>query len=760
LRDKIAKDYQSKFNEKENSFKSEIRYLTLERDEKEYARQETRTELDAANDQLDQMSKQSKKLESDLHAARKEKLAVEAKLEAAQQPDPSKLAETAGLKEQLRQKTEELQSKTRDYAELERQFTDVSDKATHLQGIHDQLQSEVSQHEPTIERMRQETDRRISEMRQDTQKTLQLTQDQASTLQQEKQSLLSKLEQSRANETELNKAQANYSAEREKLRQQLADMRTAKEAKESEVLRVQADYTERTRKLTERHRTEIDDWSRRLTQTDAALKEAEAKLRLSEDQFQAKLVSDRKRAEDNLLQVEQKYKAALQAATKQSGIGQQHVSQSSVIQGSPSTGLQNIHAAKTWKKVSRQSNSVLNITGASTAQSSTSTSKPSSIFQAEVSQTQRERTNLSPTLFDEHAGADDLFDDETGLSLAGHESELVPETQEVGSLSMPQDVFDERLAQASQHDRKRQDPSSTDFSSIASEELRQMQKETQPMSKSMLRGHDHSSSKHGSSQLSAKETPMPSDSVSVAGSRSSHSNERPRSQANTASRMMPPPNNISHHFPSRNQAQDGATRVSSRHALYDQTGQKFSSSGTSTPDFMRPSSSRSKQTYSHDPRNFVRTGSRQSTPRAIEQGHTEKRKSSTSQTERDTAVKKQRTSSQSYPVVSSSASRAHSPYTSKSSVVGSRLKTQAGPAYAQGAASTSSRSKTQASSSSIPPRTSSQIPSSSDVYSSRRQQHSSSQVQAAAPTRRTSTRLTRSKSKYSPFRWSTSGADC
>jgi hypothetical protein len=665
------------------------------------------------------------------------------------------LAETATLKEQLRQTTEELRSKTQDYTELERRCTEMSNKATHLQGMQDQLQAQVSQHASAMENARQEADRRVSEMRQDTQKTLQLTQDQASTLEQEKQSLLSKLEQSRLNEAELNKTQATFLAEREKLLQQLAGMRAIKEAKEVETPRVEADYTERNRKPTVRHGTEIEDWSRRLTQTDAALKEAEAKLRLSEDQFQAKLASDRKRAEDNLLQVEQKYKTALQAATKLSSIDQQHASQSSVDQDRPLTRPLETHAGKTRKKLNRQNNSVFNNAGASTTQSSTPTGNPSSIFQA-----QRERTELSPTLFDEHTGGDDLFDDENCLFLIGRESDYVPKIQEVGGLSLPQNVFDERLAQASQQERKRQKSSSTDFSSISSEELRQMQKEAQPVSTSMLRGLEYSSSKHDSSQVGAKETPMRSDNVSVAGSRSSQSNERPRSQANTASRMMPPPNNESHHFRSRNQAQDGGT-VSSRHALFNKSGQKFSSNGTSTPDFMHPPSSVRKQTYSgHDPRNFIRTGSRQRTPRVMEQGHTEKRKSSTDQSERETAVKKQRTSSQAYPVVSSSASRNYSPFNSRSSVVGSRSTTQADPAYVQGATSTSSRSKTQASSSSIQPRTSSQIPSSSDGYSSRRQQPSSSQFQAASPMRRISTRLTRSKSKYSLLYPSTPSASC
>jgi hypothetical protein len=720
--------------------------------EKVHAQQKLRNDLDAANNQLDQLSKKNKTLEFDLNAVRKEQLVTEAKLKAAQQSNPSRVAEMTNLEEQLRQKQEELKSKARDYADLERQFTDMSNKATHVQGLHNQLQAQLAQQFPKIENTRQEADRRISEVRQDAQDTLQHSQDQASTLQQEKQSLLSRLEQARSNEAKLNNAQAAFSTEREKLHQRLIDIRTANEGKEADLIRIQADTTEQNRKLTEKHRTEIDDWSRRLTQTDAALKEAEAKLRLSDDQFQAKLASDRKKAEENLLQVEQKYKIALQAATKQSALDQQRSSQSSVVPDNPSTALQNIHAGKARKKLSRHNNSLLNITGTSTASSGTHTSKTSSIiFRTKVPQTQRERTELSPNLFDEQLGVDDVFDDENDLSIIDHDFQFVPETQEVGSLSMLQEVFDERLAQASHHEAERQNLRSTDLSSIGSEDLSQMQKDVQSVSTPMLRGHDHISSKPGSSQLSARETPVRSDNNSVAGSLSSQSLERPRSQANMASRMMPPPDNVSHHFQSRNQAQGSSAKVSSRHGVLDKTSQKFSSSGTSTPDFMHPPSSVSKQTYSqHDCRNFPRNEPRQSTPRAMEQSRTEKRKSSTSQTERETAMKKQRTSSQAYSVVPSSASRNYSPYISRASAVGSRSKTHAGPAaaYAQGASSTNFRSKTPASSSNIQPRTSSHVPSSSDAYSSRRQQPSSSQIQAAAPMRRTSSRITRSTSEY------------
>ncbi|KAF1938941.1 hypothetical protein EJ02DRAFT_353412 [Clathrospora elynae] len=588
--------------------------------------------------------------------------------------------------------------------------------------------------------MRQEADYQLSEARQDARSTLQLARDQISTLQQEKRDLLSRFEQTRSNEAKLNNAQTTSSTERDGLQQQLTELRAAKDA---ETLSIRADAAEKNQKLTDSHRTDIGDWSRRLTQTSAALKEKEAEVRRFREESRLKLNSDRRVAETKLLQVEQSYRKQLEEAKAQSSRDQQQASQSSVVDETPSRPLQNIHAGKNRKKVSRQNHSMLNVAGDSNTQSDYAVG-PSQITQTEVSQTRREAPKVYQSLFEEDAGAEELLD-EFSLSLVNREVEQVPETQEFGGLSMSLDDFDQRINQASHHPTKHQNTSSTDLSIISSDEMDQIQRDAQPMSTLMLRGYDRSSSKHND----AMETPMRSDNVSVSDSHSSHSHDRPRSQANTASRLMPPPGNVSHHSQPRDQSQGAGAKVASRRPMYEKIGQKLNSNGKSSPDFMHPPSSASKHTYGqHDTRNSARNEPRPSTPQAMEQSHTQKRKSSNSRTERETTVKKQRTSSQSYPTISPSGSRSQSPYLTRPSVVGSRLKTQTGLSYAQDPSLTAtSRSKTQASSSSVPPRASSRLPSSSEMYSSCRQQPSSSQVQGAGPTRRTSSRLKkRSKS--------------
>ncbi|KAF1829285.1 hypothetical protein BDW02DRAFT_561435 [Decorospora gaudefroyi] len=743
MREKITQDFRRNLTEKEDHFKSEFCRLKLESEGKEQLLQNLHNELHGANDQLEQLSKRIETLESDLHDARKEQLATEAKLKVTQQASPLKSTEMASLKEQLRQQTEELESRTRAYAELERQCANANSRATDIQASNNQLQAQVSQQLSAIENMRQETDRHVSEAQQDAQSTIQLVRDKASILEQEKQNLLSGLEQARANEAKLNNALSTLSVDEENMRQQLAELRTARDAKDADIARIQADAAEQNRELAKDHSTEIYKWSRRLTQTDAALKEAEARSRLVEDQFQAKIAADRKLAEEQLLQVEHRYQAALQAAEKQINLSQGYASQSSVVEGKPRKALQNIHSGDNRKKVNRQNHSVLNIVGPLRARS-TQASEPSPLFRAEVSQI--EEPGHFPTLFEENARAENSLDEEDDLLLVGHRSDPISETQDVRGPSMLQEVFDEKLAQASHYDKERHDTSSTGFTSIASEELTQMHRDTQSMPTTMLRGRDHSSSEEHSSQKMTGETLPQSDSISMAGSGSSDSHDRPRSQANTASRMMPPPDNGSHHVQSRNQIEGVGIKTFSRDRMIDIAGARLSSSGTSTPDFVHPPSSASRQTYSkHDLRNSARDGSQQRTSRGIEQRQTEKRKCAT---ERDTADKKQRTSSQSHSVVSSSSSRKNFPYTARSPDAGPRSNKQTGPAYSHKSSSAMSNSKNQASSSSSQTRTSAHPLSSSDLDSSRRRMPQSSQMQAVAATGRTSSRLTRSKSMY------------
>lgn len=305
---------------------------------------------------------------------------------------------------------------------------------------------------------------------------------------------------------------------------------------------------------------------------------------------------------------------------------------------------------------------------------------------------------------------------------------------------MSQDFFAERLAQATPQQAGPRAASPTELSEMDSDELTRLQKEVQSVPASKLRGCNNNISKPEGSRSTARVAPVRSDGVSADGSHSSHSQERPRSQANTASRMMPPPTGTPHQSQTRDDDRIDKGKITAHHANHVGIGQKPRNSGTSTPDFIHSGASMSKQTYSiREPKTSAHLESRDS-------GRSEKRKTFSSQSERESAPKRQRNLSPTRSTISSSSIQGHSPYTSRSSVIGTRS-TESRSSHTKGVVSTSSRGKSQARSSGIQSRTSSSIPSSGEAQSARQQR----MLQARkTPQRRSSSRITRSKSECIP----------
>lgn len=685
----MAKDYESRSVEKERSLKSEIDRLTTERDEKENARQEVSVNLDAADTQIDKLEEKIRRLES-------------------------KALETTKIQEQLRQTTEELHTKSRSYAELSRRCDEKAEKIFELQGLLDKSQAQAAEQGTTMQTIHEEADTTLGKVQQDASNTLELLHDQISTLQEEKKDLSSKLQQARTNES--------------KLRKDLAELRTAKEADES---RCQKDADQVRQKLNEQHHIVVDGWKRRLAEKDSALEKAGANLRLAEDQFKAKLAADREKAESNMRKLKQQYVDALEAEREKDRRKQQdgsHVQAGKSVSKEPRDAVQ---AAKPRKKLQRQNHSLLDVFHGQ----SHHFEKPSWALNPEVSQTQLDDEDLFATQHETHEtpnNADSIY----------HEPGTATETQDIGSASISQDIFN--MFRPSQQDLDRPVSSSLSLSSISLDDLAALD-ETQPASGAMLRGYVRDSSNHASAHANAKATPAV-DNVSVTGSHSSQSSGRPRSQANTASRMMLPPGNGFRYSQSGTgthaEERGGSTQYTTYGKPLDMSG--GSSANASNPrDRTRPSSQRTNNQY--DPRHFAQSGSQHGVMQSTKQEHTEKRKSSDDLAEKSSAIKKQRTRSQSRPLKSASELPGQPPYASGKSSSASRPKAQKTLLYGQASAPTSSQSKTPVASSRVRGRVTRQAPSSSGAYSPRGQP--ASQISTDGPTRRSSTRLTRSQSK-------------
>jgi len=135
-----------------------------------------------------------------------------------------------------------------------------------------------------------------------------------------------------------------------------------------------------------------------------------------------------------------------------------------------------------------------------------------------------------------------LFEQDTGhRSSLNHEggsqvdSDLgsVSDAQGIG-LAMTMNDFDESLSHASLHELEKDKASSTNLTPIDSDVLEHLGRDVTLQCGSSYAIHAGTFVRH------EKGTSTQSDSLSESGSRSSYSYERPKSQANTASRLVPP----------------------------------------------------------------------------------------------------------------------------------------------------------------------------------------------------------------------------
>ncbi|CAO2647639.1 Nn.00g085610.m01.CDS01 [Neocucurbitaria sp. VM-36] len=743
----IVENCQKSMRESESNFKNEIHRLTIERDEKNDELMAQQKEISAAKEQLQTLRRDTKTLESELDKTRKEKTGLEAELESAQRmsrKSPSSMAEDATLKEQLRQKTEELQSITRDHAALERACVDLNHSMTDLQGSNDKLRIQVSQHVSTIDTLRQNIDERGFEARQNAQTALRSAQDEGLTLKKDKQGLVSLPEQAQPKETETDGIQHTCSIERDSLQQQqLARLQVAKDLDEAESRRVQAEAAEEKRKCEDTHRADVDRLNRRLMEGDAALKEAEARLRRLEAEYHGKIESDRKGMEDKIRLLHEKYDRKLQDVQAHTCTYQQQTTRSLNLDEPSTHSMQIIKAGSNRKKVTRHNHSVLNVTGPSDMQHDTSRHSANTI-EPEVPHTQPGDSEFSLRLLAEeahHQPAFEDFVDDHGLSLVDPADEAIDETQELGLLRIEE--FGKQTSQWPQHETRSSSSNFTELSTMSSGEITQMQIDVLCPPRPSLRGRNHSFSTHNSPHGNREERSLRSDNGFVAGSRSSCSHDRTKSQANTASRMMPPPESNSAQVIEHNTLPD------LRQWETDKLGQQFSSTrGRSSPDYMHSPSATAKHTYGdHDSQRVSHIDVSHSPQRNLDESSARKRKHSISRSEQGKAGKKQRTSSQAYPLNPSSGLRNGSP---RSQVVRARSKTQHGSSHPQESTSSSSRSSTRANPSSAPLESSSRALRPSGKYQPRRQQSSSSQAPIAGPTRRSSSRLTKSKGASIP----------
>lgn len=717
MREEIVDACQGEFREKESRYKNEVHRLVQELEEREHSQQKLLDELDVSKDQLHTLRKDHKALNFDLHVLRKRKEEVEVQLAELHSMLSVSGPGPATMSDHLQKRTEELQSSVPDYAILKQQLVESANTISKLQVSHDRLQAQVSEHPSSIETLLREADDRLTKAQGRAQSAIEESRSDVSGLQLEKQALASELEQTRLREQVLEKCEAKLILERDSLRQQLEECRAADSEKDTEILRLKADATREQQMLMDNHREELEASGHRQAQTIIALKEAEASLRRKDDEYQAKIKCERQKAEDELSRIVAQYEFSFHPKGQQSP--SQVQTPSPLGHSETPTRLKlNLHAGPNRMKVSRQKNSTLNVSDSYNGQ----------FLHGLNGDLHRHSSDRSDNLFETHTGAQNPSS-EGNISQINAFQEEVPGNHDAEGPTMSMDNFHESLNHTSRYELGPEKASSTDLSLMNSDVLDHLGREVDQKSGSGYSKCGLNNKKH------TNETFNRSDNISESGSRSSQSLERPKSQANTASRLMPPTVSVSKHFTAHQSAKGGRMALDPVHRK---------SNKVSSPEYMPPPSSRptKKQTYGH--RQPIQTRRDEGSPDPLQASgstHGQKRRGSPSHT--GTTSKKTRYSSPNRAEDHASQSRHRPAYSSQPSIKASRSRTRPKTSQTSVTSPAASRSQARNLPSSVAPHTPNYNVPSGGLRRSRGQQASSSSARGNAPSRYS----TRSKSR-------------
>lgn len=697
------RDMVAKLRQQLNKAGDDLAATTLECKQKEQTYQGLKEEFRLAKEQIEELRESVNTLNLEVETTRQAKLEMEKQLNTVQQT----ASQVTELNNRLQHKTDALQRKTQDCAALQRQNVDLSTKTAALQNSCDTLHAQLSQHHSVMDTMREKADRQLSEVQKNAIDAQQSAQAQNLRLEEEKQACVSKLEQAQSEETRIKEVHAMLLAERDSLVQQTHQLRSSIDAKDAELSDCKKDAAEETRNLTEGHIAEIADWTQRLLRSETALKESKANMRCMQDQHRAKIESDRRIVESNLYEIEEQYRVKLRDAEVQGRSDQQQTSQSSIVHETPPQSLHNNEVAKTIgqhrKKVNRENRPVLGLSGGTTSQ-------PVATSKLQLTHHQREPSEFDESALEGGFNFQDFFD-EPDASIQQPATEYVAETQDLEAFSQLQD----RASNV-------QKTSSTNLTDVDTDELTQMGPAVQRASTPMLYGPGHMSSKLGT---------MPGAGTEISKPTGSH--DRPRSQANTASRMMPPPPAVSQDSEQRLRGHGPASGSVFHRPAHDRSERESESSGAQTPDSMHVSAW--QQGHAYGPSNL---------PHEQSHGIRHKRKNSSSPFDQETPSKKPQGSSSSRPRNAPSSTNDLLSDISRPMAAGSRSRMGMAPKVSP---SVASGSNTRNGTSGVRARKAQQSSSSLAPYNSHSQQTPSSRGRNTGATPRNSTRVTRSKGR-------------
>ncbi|KAF2680868.1 hypothetical protein K458DRAFT_88845 [Lentithecium fluviatile CBS 122367] len=629
---RIEETHRRALKEKEVSLGNEIHRLRAERDEHKDSALSLNQEAKVARKKLEAAEEELKRLQQSVG-------------------EGSSLAqELAHVKQQFAQEADSLRLKQRDLDDITKEQTKLrAEIATH-QEKGTQLKSELAEKLNMVTSLQRKLDD-LAETHGNDATTLQEMRSQMESLRREKRDLELNIEQFHNKESKFNDVQTKFSIDRERLQTEAMELRTELEKKEHELQRRRTDTSEQLKKIEETHDTEVNELKRRLTLAESAVKEADAKVLRVEDE-KTRQFEDHQRSIDKKVEslVREKL-AAKEREQQRKGALHQFASQVEAAQHSSkavSTHLPaspGAHTGSMRKKVTRQNISTLSVVGPSRAHSTSTPAGPNS------SQAHLDERGVTPEGDDVAVDSSLLEDlgawerlDENGVSVVGAAEDANPNTQ--GSLTVAFSAFNMELQNLS----PTKDRTSSSLSDAPSSSEMLFQEESDSLSERGMRQQprEHHPMEEVSQHLRTIETPYQASNHPEMDSRVHWSQGRPISQANTASKMAPPPPPS---FGQKGSFREEASRLLKRRSITPQHGDTDTNSSASSPDYVHRSPSGHK-TYGHKsgPLATAHRSQRSTTRQVQHQELSRKRKGSDNEADHWSSSKRHQSSSQSLPV--------------------------------------------------------------------------------------------------------------
>jgi chromosome segregation ATPase len=694
----------SSFQQFEVAFRSSAAQLEKERDElqaavREHAAQSQKSELQAKHlhDQLS--STMDKLLRANDAAMREHRLRLEQE-QSFYKYRADAMANLADLKEQLRQRSNQIHTKRQECNALQQDVADLKIKLESTQAESDQLAVKVLQSQSKIQILSQERNNAI-EKRGIADSLFQSAEGEKLKFEVEKEELSSTLEKVHTSLRESRGIEARLAAQCSDLQGQLNELQNAKHASDEQLQQAQYDVETRLQQVKSNYDTELDDLRSRLNLSESARKESQAKLRQMEavhkqqfehhkevakakfDNLASKSQQGRETLEAQRLQklerceqeanirpaqMEQELRGIMEAeaATSRTLVSN---TQQSIEQGGHAISSQQSQTERTCKKVDRQIDSMM-LVAVPSNQRSNMDERGSTADGLRLPVSGRESSEHRSGYFEEgyqkgFRSRVSLHEQEAHFKLVDPHAEVVLETQDFEYAQGSATQFGVIKSQVSMNGNINQEEVLSDLSTMPSEDLSEMLLDVRSNPE-----RERNSSKRLSSPKDMMHTPGRSAHDLTSDTPSTQSHCRPRSRANTASRMMPLP--ASDVQRQRVQADDG-----NQHLVYTCSDRIFGAERHASPEFMHGNDAAPKRTCGH--RTSVPGDARAD---GIDPGR--KRSTPSSLAEQDGPFKKLRKSAQSYAQLPSSISKSYSSYTPAPTAATSRPDVDPSPSSATG----------------------------------------------------------------------------